>query len=73
MKCNSEMQAYVVHNDKKLYLSQQAYISDDGLTYEASAIDDDENNYKIYWDVTCQDADDESDACDWDDFRVVEL
>lgn len=41
--------------------TQDAYISDDGKTYQANAGD-----YTIFWDVVNHDCDDQSSACNWD-------
>ena len=70
-----------VEKDRKtFYITQLAYISDDGSYYEALAIDADENEYLIQWDTTedwksreIADQWDESEACDWENFRIVDL
>ena len=46
-------------------LSQQAHISDDGQTYQASAVSPTGDTVLVLWDITCTDSDDESNACDW--------
>lgn len=42
----------------------------EGEWYEAMAVDDEENEYDVYWeisdDVDINTLDDECDACDWD-------
>lgn len=64
----------IKHNNQTLTLSQQAYPSNDGKTYQASASDKDGNNYLIVWDIVCDDTQgDESNACDWDKYTVVAL
>ena len=65
----------ITYNDKELTLDGDAHISDDSKTYQALACDNQGNSYLVVWDVTINDIDkseDESNACDWDDFRVVE-
>ena len=55
-------------------LKQQAYISDCGTEYKASAINADNQPVTIYWAVTSDDPiseTDESNMCDWDNARVV--
>jgi hypothetical protein len=50
-----------------LTLAQDAYVSDNWLTYEASATDKDGNDYTVYWTITGDRNDpDESNMCDWD-------
>lgn len=50
---------------KDLTLTQQAYPSDSGLTYQAHAVDNDANEYIVYWlaDLTINNGDE---CCDWD-------
>lgn len=67
---------YLEFGDKELALSQDAYISCDTRYtnhYEAIAFDSDENEYKVYWEITNQDCGDESDACDWSIYTVKQL
>lgn len=69
-------------------LTQQAYICDDGKTYQAAVISlamlneagdtpDDYNpsvqSATAFWEITCFDSDDESNVCDWDKPLVIEL
>lgn len=70
-------------------LTQDAYISDDGNTYEASVVSmdmlneagttPDDYNPSIdpaataYWEIICDDCDDQSNACDWDKPLVIKL
>lgn len=45
-------------------LTQEAYISDNGLTYEAHGLDENGDDLMVYWDIKVH-TDDESDSCDW--------
>lgn len=70
----------VENGGKTFYITQNPYVSDDGLYYEARAIDADEYDYLIQWDTTedwksrdIADQWDESEACDWNVFRVIDL
>jgi len=60
--------------DTKLYLTQYPYINQGGtptqVFYQAHAIDDDGNSYMIFWDIINEDTEDESEACDWEDYTV---
>ena len=69
---------HVIHNGKILTLIQQAFI--DGLEgdehYKAKAMDSDENEYMIRWEITAEnwkEVEDESNMCDWDEFTVEVL
>ena len=68
---------YVLHNNKELYLTQNAYVSDCGKYYKchAMAMDDNETifEYEIKWPVINFNCDDQSDSCDWDNYTVLEL
>ena len=59
---------------KTYYLWQDAYVSDNGKTYQAHASlnpdDNDDDDYMIYWDVIA-DEDDQSNNCDWDNPRYI--
>lgn len=61
---------------------QDAYIADDGLHYEAFGTSIDENEieweFKLIWKIKDShinnfDETDESNACNWDEFEVIEL
>ena len=41
--------------------------------YRATAIDDNEDCYKIRWDIINADCEDESEACDWEEYEVTPL
>ena len=63
------------HNGKLLYLIQQPYPSDiigEEDCYTATALDHAGRDYRLVWPVANPDADDGSDACDWDDYKVIE-
>lgn len=58
---------------KKLYLIQDSYFDNDNFGDAcafANAIDAEGNLYKVKWDVTNVDAEDGSDACDWEVYTV---
>lgn len=64
----------ITYKNQQLILNQQAYVSGDGKTYQASASDKDGNNYLVVWDIVCDDTQgDESNACNWDKYTVVAL
>ena len=80
LKSYADKYGTVEKDGKKYYITQNPYVSDDGLYYEARAIDADEYNYLIQWDTTedwksrdIADQWDESEACDWGKFEVFEL
>ena len=64
-------------NMKKIRLTQDAYACGGSVRagynsiyeltawYEAAAEDDNGNYYRVIWDISNLDADDESDACNW--------
>lgn len=57
----------VTHNSKTYTLTQDAYITGNGSRdyYRAHAVDADNNEYYIIWDIVDAESDDESNACDW--------
>jgi len=57
----------VTHNNKTLTLTQDAYMTSNGSRdyYRAHAVDANNNEYYIIWDIVDADCDDESNACDW--------
>ena len=65
--------------DKILILTQVAFIDRDfakGLerdVYRAHAVDSDGADYMVTWEITNPDADDDSDACNWDMYGVRKL
>lgn len=63
----------VEYEGKTLYMTQNPFASSrtDRLTeYEAAAKDDEGNCYNIFWPIVDEFAEDESDACDWEDYEV---
>ncbi|OPA76726.1 hypothetical protein BVG16_16275 [Paenibacillus selenitireducens] len=46
--------------------TQDPHISDDGETYQAHALNTDNEEFLITWDITNNETTDESEACDWD-------
>jgi len=80
LKSYADKYGTVENGGKTFYITQNPYISDDGTYYEAHAIDADEYDYLIQWDTTedwksreIADQWDESEACDWNVFRVIDL
>lgn len=63
---------------KEYALTQNAYIDTDfslnwnPSIYTAHAIDEEENDYKVKWEIINHESNDESDACDWTDCTVEE-
>lgn len=65
---------------KKITLTEEAYVCGGSLRlglielnawYQANAEDNDGNEYKVIWQIRHHEADDESDACDWDSPMAV--
>lgn len=69
----------IIYKDKILTLLQNPYIDMainnpwQNLIYRATAIDDHDNDYEIIWDVVNLDCEDESESCDWTNFKVRSL
>jgi hypothetical protein len=65
----------VIFDGKEYTLTQDAYISSDGKTYQATAVDKNGDDYMVYWDVidwdNIDEIDDESNMCDWDNAANV--
>jgi len=59
----------------ELKLMQAPYAEFDGEDhwYQAYAIDSEDNDYMIKWDIKCMDCEDETDACDWEKYRVERI
>lgn len=51
---------------KTLKTTQDPYISDDGEVYTAHAVDAEDNEYILAWEVIDPEITDESSICDWD-------
>lgn len=61
---------------KELRTVQDPYPSafDNGEVYTAFAVDENNNEYRAYWEVINSDTADESEVCDWDSpLEVVKL
>lgn len=71
MKKFQELNAFnstIVEVDGKEYrTTQDPYVSDDGNTYKAHALDAKGNEYLITWEVINAETTDESEACDWEE------
>jgi hypothetical protein len=63
----------VWYNGMRLYLLRPAYVSEDGDYYLAPAIDAEGNRYRVTWDVTNHDAENEDESCDWDIYEVYKV
>ena len=72
-----------IHNGNKIYVTQQPYIeetNDHGTHYRAGAEYDKDGKtfdclmiWKIKEGFIINDIEDECEACDWDEFQVVEM
>lgn len=66
-----------------LYLTQDPYIDSREIVsfsgtytkniYTAHAIDHQGEDYKIIWEIIDENAEDESDACGWDEYTIKKL
>ena len=52
------------------YLDYNSKLNRD--VYTSKAIDEDGNNYSLIWEITDKESEDESNACDWSEFEVIE-
>jgi len=62
-------------NKTELKLSKQPYINTDiryPNTYTSGARDKFDNEYQVIWKIINADCEDESEACDWDKFLVLD-
>lgn len=58
----------------ELRTTQDPYVAADGDTYKASAVDEENNEYNVIWEITDYETSDESDACNWDEpIKVIKL
>ena len=67
------MKNTVTKNGQTYGLKQDAYISDRlGMLdyYMAHAVDSDDRELTIFWPIIDSECNDESNACDWDNFIV---
>lgn len=60
------------HITRRLGADGNGYIIECDV-YKAWAIDEDEKDYDIVWQIVNPDAEDESDCCNWDEFEVYKL
>lgn len=62
-------------NGKILTLKDDAFIDGtyDDQYYTAFATDENDNDYKIRWEIINTETENEDECCDWDDFAVTEL
>lgn len=70
----------IKYNGLELRLTQDPYIEDLMLSgmqrkvvYQAHAVDENDDEYIIIWNVIDLSCEDESEACDWDKFTVKAL
>jgi hypothetical protein len=79
MDNNNNNHGTVRHNDQTLDLLQDPYrdhrfYNDCDLDgYFASAVDDQDNEYLVFWEIANDQAEDESEACDWTDYVVFKI
>ena len=67
----------IEHEGKQIWLTKQANLDANPLDlsesiYAATGIDADGHAYRVRWEITTPDCEDESDACDWDTPYLVE-
>ena len=70
---NETNSTIVTVDGTELRTTQEPYLNGDN--YTANAVDQDDNEYKIIWEITHPDfenLEDESEACDWDNPVSVE-
>jgi hypothetical protein len=65
----------VKYRGKELSLQQQPFLSHrlGKDIYKAWALDEDENEYEVIWDINNPEGEDESEACDWEEYSVQAL
>ncbi len=67
----------IYYDGMELTLTQQPYADNSWVYhtvgYFANAVDVNGNEYEIFWRITNEFAEDESDACDWTKFMVRKL
>lgn len=63
----------VTYEGKELELTQQPYLDGyDTVVYRADAIDLEGYCYQVIWDDIDLSIEDESECCDWENYRVIE-
>lgn len=65
----------VSHEGKKLVLTQYPYIEQNPngeIVYRGCATNSAGDHYELEWDIVNESCEDESEACDWEDFRVID-
>jgi hypothetical protein len=75
-KDNNNICTDIQYEGKKIYLVQDSYFDNDNwgdACAFADAIDVDGNLYRVKWEITNPDAEDGSDACDWDNYSVKRI
>ncbi|MVP00371.1 hypothetical protein [Paenibacillus lutrae] len=70
---NAHNSTVITWEGQVLKTTQDPYVSDEGDTYIAPAVDQDNNEYVITWEVIDPETTDESSACDWDNPINVKL
>lgn len=65
----------VEYKGKTLSLTQYPYINYHNTKdyYISHAVDDEENEYMVYWNIINDNAEDESDCCDWENYEVAQI
>lgn len=54
------------------YITEQEGWFDDKPFYKAHGVDDENNEYIIYWKIVDEETTDESNACDWENPSFIE-
>lgn len=62
---NATNSTIITWEGRTLKTTQNPYVSDDGDQYLAHAIDENENEFIVTWEVIDHETTDESEACDW--------
>ena len=66
----------VEYKGKTLTIKQSPYLNYNtvmGDHYKSMAEDEEGNEYIVRWDIINPDCEDESDACDWQDYQIEEI
>lgn len=70
---------HIIHNNTQFDLIQEPFISDNGTQYTAFAENNNREQLQVIWNVkqyyidNPEELDDDSNACDWDKYTIVEL
>lgn len=70
---NAHNSTIIEFEGKELRTTQDPYVNDEGDLYSAPAVDVENNEYIITWEVVDFETTDESSACDWNNPTGVTL